>query len=94
MRIKQGRKPVVQYEQVPIGEKTILNEMMRLSAVFVFARTELDRKRYGLPTWQLLAVPLIFARGFGSLGGMKWLMPGLMPWMMPGMEAVPINAWR
>ena len=41
VRIKKGRKLEVQYEHVPIGEKTVLNELMRLSAVFVFARVEM-----------------------------------------------------
>ncbi len=41
VRIKQGRQLAVQYEQVAIGEKTVLNELMRLSSVFVFARVEL-----------------------------------------------------
>jgi len=35
------RKLEVQYEHVPIGEKTVLNELMRLSAAFVFARVEM-----------------------------------------------------
>lgn len=30
-----------QYDRVPIGDKTVLNELMRLSAAFVFARAEL-----------------------------------------------------
>ena len=42
VRVKQGRKLVEQYESVTIGEKTVLNELMRLSAVFVFARAELS----------------------------------------------------
>lgn len=41
VRIKRGRQLVVQYEQVVIGEKTVLNELMRLSSAFVFARVEL-----------------------------------------------------
>jgi len=41
VRIKKGRKLEVQYERVPIGEKTVLNELMRLSAAFVFARVEM-----------------------------------------------------
>jgi integrase len=41
VRIKKGRKLEVQYEDVPIGEKTVLNELMRLSAAFVFARVEM-----------------------------------------------------
>ena len=41
VRIKKGRRPEVQYEDVPIGEKTVLNELMRLSAAFVFARIEM-----------------------------------------------------
>jgi integrase len=41
VRIKNGRKLEVQYEDPPIGEKTVLNELMRLSAVFVFARVEM-----------------------------------------------------
>ncbi len=41
VRVKQGRRLVVQHEHVPIGEKTVLNELMRLSAVFVFGRAEL-----------------------------------------------------
>ena len=41
VRTKKGRRLEVQYEEVPIGEKTVLNELMRLSAVFVFARIEI-----------------------------------------------------
>jgi integrase len=41
VRIKNGRKLEVQYEDAPIGEKTVLNELMRLSAAFVFARVEM-----------------------------------------------------
>lgn len=41
VRLKQGRRLVAQCEQIAIGEKTVLNEMMRLSAVFVFARVEM-----------------------------------------------------
>ena len=41
IRVKDGRRLVTQYEQTLIGEKTVLNELMRLSAVFVFARAEL-----------------------------------------------------
>jgi integrase len=40
VRIKNGRKLEVQYEEIPIGEETVLNELMRLSAAFVFARVE------------------------------------------------------
>ena len=41
VRIKNGRKLEVQYEDAPSGEKTALNELMRLSAAFVFARVEM-----------------------------------------------------
>jgi len=41
VRVKEGRRLVVQFEEIRIGEKTVLNELMRLSAVFVFARVEL-----------------------------------------------------
>jgi integrase len=41
VKVKSGRKLVVQYEDFPIGEKTVLNELMRLSAAFVFARVEM-----------------------------------------------------
>jgi integrase len=41
VRIKKGRKLEIQYEDVTIGEKTVLNELMRLSAAFVFARVEM-----------------------------------------------------
>jgi len=41
VKTKAGRRLVVQFEEAPIGEKTVLNELMRLSAAFVFARTEM-----------------------------------------------------
>jgi hypothetical protein len=41
VRIKNGRRLEIQYEDVTIGEKTVLNELMRLSAAFVFARVEM-----------------------------------------------------
>jgi integrase len=41
VRIKKGRRLEVQYEDTLIGEKTVLNELMRLSAAFVFARVEM-----------------------------------------------------
>ena len=41
IRIKKGRRLEIQYERAPIGEKTVLNELMRLSSVFVFARVEM-----------------------------------------------------
>jgi integrase len=41
VKVKTGRKLAVQYEDAPIGEKTVLNELMRLSAAFVFARVEM-----------------------------------------------------
>jgi len=41
VKAKAGRRLVVQFDEAPIGEKTVLNELMRLSAAFVFARTEM-----------------------------------------------------
>jgi hypothetical protein len=41
VRIEKGRRLEIQYEDVTIGEKTVLNELMRLSAAFVFARVEM-----------------------------------------------------
>ena len=41
VRVKEGRRLVVQFAEIPIGEKTVLNEIRRLSAVFAFARVEL-----------------------------------------------------
>jgi len=43
-RIKKGRRLEIQREEVPIGEKTVLNELMRLSAAFVFARVEMKMR--------------------------------------------------
>ncbi len=42
VRVKDGRRLIVQYDDVPIGDKTVLNELLRLSAVFEFARVEED----------------------------------------------------
>ena len=42
VRIKDGRRLVQQYDFVPIAEKTVLNELMRLSSAFEFARTAME----------------------------------------------------
>jgi len=42
VRVKDGRRLIMQYDDVPIGDKTVLNELLRLSAVFEFARVEED----------------------------------------------------
>lgn len=41
VRVRRGRRIVTQYVEQPIGPKTVLNELMRLSAIFEFARVEL-----------------------------------------------------
>lgn len=41
VRVKEGRRLTIQYDRAPIADKTVLNEMLRLSAVFEFARVEL-----------------------------------------------------
>jgi len=41
VRVKEGRRLIIQYDQAPVADKTVLNEMLRLSAVFEFARVEL-----------------------------------------------------
>lgn len=41
VKARRGRRIVVSYVEQPIGPKTVLNELMRLSAVFEFARVEL-----------------------------------------------------
>src|SRR6202012_578925 len=55
VRVRQGRRVGVQYEQVPIGEKTGLNELMRLSAAFVFARAELGMQGLRTPVEEVPA---------------------------------------
>ena len=47
VKVKAGRKVAVQYHDVPIAEKTVLNELMRLSAAFVHARVSMSMA--GLP---------------------------------------------
>ena len=42
VRVKDGRRLNIQYDQAPIADKTVLNEMLRLSAIFEFARVELN----------------------------------------------------
>lgn len=40
IKVAVGRKRVAQHDDLPIGEKTVLNELMRISAVFEHARRD------------------------------------------------------
>jgi hypothetical protein len=72
VRVKEGRRLVVQFEEIRIGEKTVLNELMRLSAVFVFARVELGMQ--GLPKSMTTALARRIAAMRGCLETPDWVL--------------------
>ena len=55
VRVKQGRRLLTQYDDVPVAEKTLLNELMRLSAAFVFARTTMGMAALKNPVEEVAA---------------------------------------